>query len=184
MNGHLQDARGNDHDTAAPYGVFGCTGNERWIAICVMNDAQWQKLGAVLGQPAWMQESRWANEVARHAGRVELGERLHAETQGWKAEDLMQALQEQGVPAGVVENAKDVIEWDPQLAHRGHWVPLDHAEMGRTLYNCPPFRFANAAVELTRPAPLMGEHTVEVCRDLLGLDQGEMELLSALGVFE
>lgn len=184
VNGRLQEARGNDHDTAAPYGVFPCAGEDRWIAICVMSDAQWEILVDVLGVPAWMREPRWAGQAARHAGRAELAERLQRETARWKAEDLMLALQVRGVSAGVVENSRDVIEWDPQLAHRGHWAQLDHVEMGRTLYNCPPYRFAHAPVELSRPAPCLGEHTVEVCRELLGFSQAEFDRLAATGVFE
>ncbi len=183
VNGHLQEARGNDHDRAAPYGAFRCRGNDRWIAICVMNDAQWSKLCRVLGHPAWMAESCWMTEAQRHADRVALSERLQQETVHRGAEDLMQALQAAGVPAGVVENTEDLIKRDPQLAHRGHWVPLDHAEMGPTLYNSPPYRFTNASVGLTRSAPLLGEHTGEVCRELLGMGQEEMNRLVAAGVF-
>ena len=183
VNGHLQEARGNDHDRAAPYGAFRCRGNDRWIAICVMNDDQWSKLCRVLGHPAGMAESCWMTEAQRHADRVALSERLQQETVHRGAEDLMQALQAAGVPAGVVENTEDLIKRDPQLAHRGHWVPLDHAEMGPTLYNSPPYRFTNASVGLTRSAPLLGEHTGEVCRELLGMGQEEMNRLAATGVF-
>ena len=184
VNGHLQEARGNDHDRAAPYGAFRCSGHDRWIAICVMNDGHWRSLCTVLGNPAWMAEPVWESESRRYVDRAVLSERLHLETAKWVAEDLMHALQGAGVPAGVVETTEDLIKRDPQLAHRGHWVPLDHAEMGRTLYNCPPYRFTNASVGLTRPAPLLGEHTREVCQDVLGMDSAEMDRLAGAGVFK
>jgi len=183
VNGRLQQPRGNDHDTAAPYGVFRCAGDDRWIAICVMNDEQWRALARVLGDPAWMADAAWARERDRHAQRAELAHRLHVETARWTAEALMTALQQAGVPAGVVESAKDVIESDPQLAHRGHWVSLDHPEMGRSLYNAPPFRCTRTPVALERPAPLLGQHTRDICRELLDLDDAAYERLAASGVF-
>jgi benzylsuccinate CoA-transferase BbsF subunit len=93
----------------------------------------------------------------------------------------MGALQARGVPAGVVATAADVTV-DPQLTHRGHWVTLEHPEMGMSLYNAPPFRCSRTPVALSRPAPLLGQHTTEICRDLLGLTEEEIAALTADGV--
>lgn len=183
VNGRLQQPRGNDHVTAAPYGVYRCRGEDRWIAICVMNDDQWNSLCAVLGNPAWMEDPMWRHEQSRHDHRKTLAEKLNAETASWVAEELMRALQSRGVPAGVVESAQDVIEHDPQLAHRKHWISLDHPEMGRTLYNAPPFRCSRTPVGLSKPAPLLGQHTREICRELMELSEEEIQRLEAAGVF-
>ncbi len=183
VNGRLQQPRGNDHPTAAPYGVYRCSGQDRWIAICVMNGQQWLALQAVLREPEWMSSPEWQTESSRHARRAELAAKLDAETAKWTAEELMQALQARGVPAGVVENAEDVIRRDPQLAHRKHWVSLAHPEMGTTLYNSPPFRCTRMPVTLSKPAPLLGQHTAEICRDLLELSAQEIERLEQAGVF-
>lgn len=182
VNGRLQQPRGNDHAMAAPYGVYRCKGDDRWIAICVMNDAQWVSLRTVLRDPPWMRSAEWNTQASRHAGRERLAQHLHDETAPWVAETLMTALQAAGVPAGVVENAEDVIRHDPQLAHRGHWVTLEHPEMGKSLYNAPPFRCTRTPVALTRPAPLLGQHTREICRDLLGMADAEIDALVTAGV--
>ncbi|MOA67704.1 Succinyl-CoA:(R)-benzylsuccinate CoA-transferase subunit BbsF [compost metagenome] len=71
---------------------------------------------------------------------------------------------------------------DPQLDYRRHWVTLDHPEMGLSTYNSPPYRFSNAYSEPSSPAPLLGQHTAEICRDLLALDDATIEKLSAEGV--
>ena len=91
----------------------------------------------------------------------------------------MASLQARGVPAGVVQTAADVVDIDPQLAHRGHWLALDHAEMGRAIYNVPPFRYSRTPVGLQGPAPLLGEHTREVLRELMGVGDDEYEQLCA-----
>ena len=96
----------------------------------------------------------------------------------------MNELQARHVPAGVVSTAEDVIKHDPQLAHRGHWVRLQHAEMGEAIYNAPPFRFSRTRVGLKSPAPLLGEHTREVCAELLGLNDQDVDELIAQEVLK
>lgn len=182
VNGRVQQPNGNEHPWAAPHGVYRCQGDDRWIAICVMNDPHWVALGDVLGNPDWSRDPALNASDVRYRRRREIDANLSAATSGWVAEDLMHALQRRRVPAGVVQTAADVVERDPQLAHRGHWVRLDHAEMGRTIYNTPPLRFSRTPAKLTRPAPLLGEHTDEVCRELLGLSEEETRKLREEGV--
>ncbi len=179
VNQHNQDRNGNDHPWMAPHGVYRCAGEDRWIAIAVASDTQWQALVKVIGSPPWAREARWLSGPQRHRDRTELDRLLETATAEWKSEELMTALQACGVAAGTVQNAQDVVEHDPQLASRGHWVTLHHAEMGDTLYNAPPFRFADGTVKLSRPAPLLGEHTREICTTLLGLSDAEIDELVA-----
>lgn len=180
VNRNNQKCIGNQHPWAAPHGVYPCAGNDRWIAIAVINDAQWIELVRVLGSPAWALQPRWADVVGRHAEANELDRLIAEQTAMQDAEALMTALQAKGVSAGVVQNAEDVVERDPQLAHRRHWVRLQHAVMGETIYNAQPFRFSRTPVELRTPAPLLGEHTRQICVELLGLTDNEVdELITA-----
>ena len=96
----------------------------------------------------------------------------------------MRQLQEAGVPAGVVQNAGDLIERDPQLAHRQHWQYLDHPEMGRSIYNNVPIKLSRTPGQLSRPAPMLGQHTEEICTSLLGLTTDEVARFAADKVFE
>ncbi len=180
VNGHVQQARGNQHPDAAPYGAYRCAGEDRWIAICVMNDAQWQGLGKVLGAPAWMQDAALASNSGRLAQRGAIDQQLNQATQSLDRNGLSAALQAQGVPAGPVNDAADVIQ-DPQLDHRGHWLTLEHPEMGPSLYNAQPFRFSRSAAGVPKPAPMLGQHTEEICRELLGLSGIEIEQLAGEG---
>ncbi|HYH40531.1 MAG TPA: CoA transferase [Burkholderiales bacterium] len=183
VNGRVQEPHGNDHPDAAPYGVYQCSGDDRWIAICVMTDAHWQALRQGLGEPEWMRDAGFERTADRVARRVAIDGKLDGETARWTPEDLTAALQARGVPAGVVATAADVT-CDPQLAHRGHWVTLDHPEMGASLYNAPPFRCLRVPIALSRPAPLLGQHTAEICRELLGLSDPEIEALRADGALK
>jgi len=181
VNGHLQQPSGNAHPLAAPHGVYPCRGEDRWIAIAVMTDDQWRSLVDVLGHAAW-HDAALRRREARHARRAALDRELAGLTAGWVAEDLMRALQARGVPAGVVQTAADIVDRDPQLKARGHWVVLGHPEMGPSIYNAPPMRFSRTPVELKRPAPLLGQHTDEICRQFIGLSDGEIRELREAGV--
>ncbi len=181
VNGREQQAAGNDHPVFAPHGVFPCAGEDRWIALCVKSDAQWGRLVQALGG-AGLADRCWATREGRLAHRASLNEAIAALTRAQVAEALMLKLQSIGIAAGVVQNAEDVVLRDPQLAHRGHWIRLDHPEMGRTVYNASPFRSAAMPAAPERPAPLLGQHTDEVCRELLGLDDTEISKLKTEGV--
>ncbi|MGB6895776.1 MAG: CoA transferase, partial [Dehalococcoidia bacterium] len=90
-------------------------------------------------------------------------------------------LQAAGVAAGVVQNARDVLENDPHLKERGYYVYLDHAEAGRTAYDGPGFRLGKTPGSL-RPAPMLGEHTERVCKEVLQMNDEEMAQLVIEGV--
>ena len=94
----------------------------------------------------------------------------------------MLVLQVKGVPAGLVQNAEDLVTRDMQLAPRGHWLTLDHPEVGKSIYNAGPFRSRRMPAGASRPAPLLGQHTQEVCAELLGLDATEIADLQRSGV--
>lgn len=184
VNGRNHERNGNEHPWAAPHGVYPCAGEDRWIAIAAMTNAHWIALVETLRSPSWTSAECWSSVIGRYRGRVELDRLLSGETAKWRAEALMTELQARSVPAGVVSNAEDVIKRDPQLAHRGHWVRLKHAEMGDAIYNAPPFRFSSTPVELHAPAPLLGEHTREICTSLLGISDPEIDELIAQEVLK
>ncbi|GAA4327599.1 hypothetical protein GCM10023144_12360 [Pigmentiphaga soli] len=181
VNGHDPQPAGNaSRDEAAPYGAYPCQGQDRWIAIGIHDDAQWAALVRALDAPAWMNDPALGEAAGRRARRACIDERLAAETRRFEAPALAAALQAAGIPAMPVSTAADVIA-DPQLAHRGHWLTLDHPEMGPSLYNAQPFRMRHAPPGVRRPAPLLGQHTREVCRELLGLADDEIAALEADG---
>ncbi|MGW0810877.1 CaiB/BaiF CoA transferase family protein [Nonomuraea sp. NPDC002799] len=171
VNGRDIGPQGNDHPRRAPHGVYRCAGQDRWIAISVLRDEQWEPLVRVLALDV---PPEWRHEAERHRARDRLNELIGAAVAARDADALARELREAGVPAGVVQNSADLVDHDPQLAAREHWLRLDHPEMGTTLYNAPPFRLTGDPVRLRHPAPLLGQHTDEVCREVLGLDDAQI----------
>lgn len=182
VNGADPQPLGNAHLRHAPHGVYRCAGQDRWLAIAVTEDRQWPALRAVLGLPEESCRAEWAAEQARHRDRDALDALIAGATGDRDVGELFAALQAAGVPAGVVQDAADVVERDPHLRERAHWARLEHPEMGETLYNAPPFRLTGTPVTLSRSAPMLGQHTHEICREVLGLDDEQIARLEADGV--
>ncbi|MEK7352948.1 MAG: CoA transferase, partial [Chloroflexota bacterium] len=95
------------------------------------------------------------------------------------AEEVMNTLQAAGVPAGVVQNAEDIVDKDPQLRHWEMLPIREHPELGAALHAGWPVHFSDGLVDV-RAAPCLGEHTEYVCRELLGMSDGEfMEFINS-----
>ena len=179
VNGRIAQPTGNRLAGYAPHGVYPCRGDDRWTAISIGNDRQWRGLVECL---SLTERTEWRTADGRERDQDALDSVIGAATAVWEAESLMQALQGCGVPAGVVQNARDLVEHDPQLRHRNHWRWLDHPEMGRSIYNGPPFSYESGPIGPRSAAPLLGQHTDSVCRELLGLDDAEIDKLRTEGV--
>ena len=89
------------------------------------------------------------------------------------AEDVMVRLQAVSVGAGVVQNAKDLLTSDPQMAFSGHYRKVVHAVTGDSTYDGPPFTLSECPLEV-RPGPLLGEHNDYILRELLGVTEEEI----------
>ena len=180
-NGHVADRVGNQHIAGAPHGVYPTRGDDRWIALSAPGDTAWRALCRVLEDPALTQDVRFSDATSRWEHRLALDGALARCTATHDALELAEQLQAKGVAAGPVQDAADVLLRDPQLQARGHWVYLDHPEMGRTVYNALPARLSRTPGYPHRPAPLLGQHTDEVLRDLLALTPSEIDALRAQG---
>jgi crotonobetainyl-CoA:carnitine CoA-transferase CaiB-like acyl-CoA transferase len=164
----------------APSGIYPCAG-DAWIAIEVADDAEWRALVATMGSPAWAQDARFATAPGREEQRAELDRALAGFTGMHAPYPLMGGLQDAGVPAGVVQDLRQVIR-DPQLAHRHHFVVLDHAAIGRMPYERSGFRLAARPAGFDDSAPLLGEDDDVVFGEILGLSADDIERLLADGV--
>lgn len=183
VNGRVATRMGNRDPQACPHGAFPCAGDDRWIAVAVTTDREWEGLCRVLGHPEWVEDPRFWTFLDRRRHEDLLESLVAAATRAWDAYELMAALQAAGVPAGVVQRCSD-LHRDPQLAHRGHWVTLEHNEMGPTVYDGIPFKLSASPGRLERAAPCLGEHTELVLRELLGYADEEIAELVMAGALE
>ena len=179
VNGRVARAAGHDSLYACPHGIFAASGEERWVAIAVETERQWEALRGVAhldgcDGPAF----------ATFTGRLEHRDQIDAALRSWTAPqdafELAEGLRNAGVPASVVLWPSDLYD-DPQLAHREFFVTLDHSVMGATPYDGPVTKFSETPAQLRKAAPALGEDTDLVLRELLGLTGDEIVALALAG---
>ncbi|PZC46427.1 MAG: benzylsuccinate CoA-transferase BbsF subunit [Chloroflexi bacterium] len=176
VNGRVGGRDGNRDPAMAPHGAYPCAGNERWCAIACATDEQWASLAALMGQADLIGDQRFASLRARKSNEDALDQIVGAWTVRRKAQEVMALCQNEGIPAGVVETCEDLFA-DPQLRERDHFAIIAHPEMGNysTEANC--FRLSETRPDYRR-APLLGEHTEYVLRQLLGMSQERFDALA------
>ena len=184
VNGRIQARMANRSPYGAPHGIYRCDGDDRWCAIAVFSDEEWQGLRRAMGDPEWSRDSRFATALGRAEHVDELDRLIEEWTSGKSPESLMKELQNQGVAAGIVQNGRDLLENDPQMRDRGHYLYLDHPEIGSMALDTYPFRLSSTPGRLSGPAPLMGEHNDHVLTSILGMSEDEVNELIIEGVLE
>ena len=183
-NGRAPERIGNADPVMAPHGCYPCRGDDRWIAIAVGDDSEWQGLCRVLGRPEWVEDPRLSGTLGRWHNREEIDRLLEAETAKWDAHELMTALQAEGVPAGAVLDSKDLL-FNPHLMDRKFYEVVRHhpsTEMPPLPYAGRPWKLSGTPAVSPRAAPIMGEHNEFVFGELLGLSVEQIADLEEKGV--
>lgn len=156
---------------AAPHNAYPCAGDDRWIAIAVLEDAQWVALRREMGNPAWARDGRFATAAGRAANLAQIDRGLAAWTAQFEPHALMRRLQVAGVPAGVVANGEDLLERDEHLRERGFFRWLDHPEIGPIVVDQSPMRLSRTPAQFRYRTPLLTENNETILREILGLDE-------------
>ena len=171
---------------AAPHNTYPCAGEDRWIAIAVETDQQWQSLRALLGDPAWARNAEFDSADGRWQRRAELDAQLTSWTARQDPYDLMQRCQQAGVPAGVVQTGEDLTQHDPQLQHANFFFEHDdpHPTFGPINGDRLPLRFSKTdAAQYHRPQ-IFGESNTTVLSDWLSMSAEQTQSAAAEGIVE
>lgn len=177
LNGRDPRPMGNADPSMAPHGVYPCKEEDSWITIAVGDDAEWHGLCRVMGRPDLLNDVRFNDAFGRWQHREELDALLAGWTQSFTDIELMARLQEAGVPAMPCFNIKELYE-DKHLQERQAYQEVHPREfVDRYTVLGAPFLLTDTPLEVSSAAPLMGQNTEEVLRDLLGLPQEELERL-------
>lgn len=177
--GQLPQRVGLRSQMTCPYQDFACA--DGTIMIAVANDKQFAQLAAVLGHPEWAVDARFATLPARVANRELLVPQIAGLLASKPMAHWVPLLQAANVPSGPINDFRQVFD-DPQIKHREVVREIAHPLSGTLSVVANPLKFSATPVEYKRPPPLLGQHTVEVLRELLALDDAAIDALCADGV--
>jgi formyl-CoA transferase len=171
---------GRRHNYFAPEGVYEVDDGE--VQLSVVTDRHWRRFCEVLDAPELAAAERFETVNDRVRNREALESELADRLDGWGAEELVAALREAGIPAGLINDTLSV--WDhPQVEARELKRTLEHPEAGEIETLGFPVKYRNVEPSIDRHPPRLGEHTAGVLAEH-GYSEEEIERLREAGVVD
>lgn len=172
---------GNAHANIVPYQVFRASDQD--FVIACGNDSQFVALCEAIGLTDLPSDPRFARNADRVTNREAVIEILAQHFLGATADEWVRRIHPQGVPIGVINSIAQALD-EPQVKARNMLVNIPHPLKADFVTVGSPIKMSGTPVEYLRPAPMLGEHTDEVFKRQLGLDDERLAELKACGVIE
>jgi crotonobetainyl-CoA:carnitine CoA-transferase CaiB-like acyl-CoA transferase len=172
----IPERYGNAHANLVPYQEFKC--RDGHIIVTVGSDSLFRKLCLCLEVPELADDERFATNPARVRNRETLIPLLAAVFAERDMVAWLERLEQVSVPCAPINNIAQVFD-DPQVQHRGLRFDMSHPLAGTVPQVANPIRFSETPIAPVLPPPLLGEHTSEILKEVLGLDETAIERLAA-----
>jgi benzylsuccinate CoA-transferase BbsF subunit len=182
LHGRVPATFGTLHADKSPHGNYPAAGDDRWIALSIGSDAQWQALRDALGDPAWMALDRFSTASARQSNRADLDEKLAHETRKHDAARLSSKLMPAGVPAAPLLDATGVAS-HMLFRQRALFETVAHPVLDSVPVYRLPWQIDGEPIPITRRAPLLGEHNDYALQSVLGYSPERVQALQDAGLF-
>ncbi|WP_447750188.1 CaiB/BaiF CoA transferase family protein [Pseudomonas nicosulfuronedens] len=179
--GRSPGRQGNAHVNIVPYQVF--SAQDMDFIIACGNDSQFVSLCDAIGLPELPKDARFARNADRVRNRDVIVGKLAEHFQGDTADNWVKRIHAIKVPVGVINDIGRALD-EPQVVARDMLVEIPHAQNPAFRMVGSPLKLSDTPVEYQRPAPMLGEHTDEVLKRRLGLDDARLAALKAEGVIE
>jgi len=179
--GELPKPQGTAHEFTVPWQAFAV--KDGYVVIATRQENFWKKLCVVLEHPQLADDPRFATNPRRLENRTILVPLLEAIMRRKTAREWLQKLYAAEVPAAPVNNLDGAFS-EPIVAEREMIVEYDHPEVGRVRMPGNPIKFDGIDKTISNPAPLLGEHTDAVLRDLLSLPAARIAQLRKNGIIK
>jgi formyl-CoA transferase len=170
---------GNAHPNIVPYQTFATADGH--IIVAVGNDGQYAKFVEAGGRPELVSDARFSTNPLRVRNREILVPILAEMVKSKTKQEWIDQLEAAGVPCGPINNLEEVYE-NPQVAARGLQVDLPHPSGGTARMVRSPMKLSATPARCDLPPPLLGQHTEQVLRDLLGKSDDEIAALRGKGI--
>ncbi|MFJ3263991.1 CaiB/BaiF CoA transferase family protein [Pseudomonas sp. NPDC086581] len=179
--GRSPGRQGNAHVNIVPYQVF--SAQDMDFIIACGNDSQFVSLCDAIGLPELPKDPRFTRNADRVRNRDVIVGKLAEHFQGDTADNWVRRIHAMKVPVGVINDIGRALD-EPQVVARDMLVEIPHAQNPAFRMVGSPLKLSETPVEYQRPAPMLGEHTDEVLKRRLGLDDARLAVLKAEGVIE
>ncbi|MCC6382586.1 MAG: CoA transferase [Dehalococcoidia bacterium] len=183
VNGHLQSRDGNRSPQHSPHGVFPCRGEDRWVAVAVETAEEWAAFCHATSHDDCLADPRFATLADRKANEDALEALVSAWTAARTVDEVEDCLQAARVPVHRCTGSADAFT-DPQVLHRGHFITVDHPELGPVPIEASRVRLSTTPARHPSAAPTFGQHNHYVLAEILGLSEKRIASLAAAGVLE
>jgi crotonobetainyl-CoA:carnitine CoA-transferase CaiB-like acyl-CoA transferase len=178
--GQAPGPMGSAHPLNAPYQAF--PASDGWITVGAANQENWLRLLEALEAPELGDDPRFANNADRMLNLSALTAALTPLFQLRSLAEWLRRLEECGVPAGPVLDIAQM-HADPQALAREMIVETTHPTAGQVKAIGLPIKFSDTPGGVRKPAPVLGQHTREVLREL-GISDSEIDQMAAQGAVQ
>ncbi|MBI1396773.1 MAG: CoA transferase [Betaproteobacteria bacterium] len=165
---------GNAHPNVVPYQTFAAA--DGYVIVAVGNDGQFARLCDVMGRPDLPKDPRFTTNPARVKHREELIPIIEKMIALHPMQFWVESLEAVGVPCGPINNLAQAFA-DPQVQHRGMRIDLPHPAAGTVPLVGSPIKLSETPVSYASAPPMLGQHTEDVLRTVLGLDEAAVSAL-------
>ena len=173
LSGIVPHRRGNEHPNIVPYKVFETA--DGYVVLGVGNDAQYQRWCAFAEADELATDPRFTTNSLRVRNRDALYALMPAYMESRTTAEWVDGLAQRGVPCSPVKNIEEVFE-DPQVQHRGMRIEMPHPQSasGTVPLIGNPIKMSATPVTYRHAPPVVGQHTDEVLKELLGMSDGDL----------
>jgi len=171
--------QGSQHPNLVPYGVF--PARDGSIVIACLTNSFWANICRALGMDDWIDDARFNTLEKRRDIRDVVNERISGVTGGKTVQELVGIFTQCQVPHAPILGIRDALA-QPQAVAREMVVETDHQLLGKIPIVSRSIKFPGDRQPVPAAPPVLGQHTDEILRDILGLTSEKIEELRAARV--
>jgi formyl-CoA transferase len=176
--GAVPGRSGNRHPTISPYGTYRTS--DGYLNLAAGTDRLWRKLCAALGLQTLIGDARFLTNSDRVTNGSALDEEIEVVLQEKGTTHWLNVLGEASVPCGPIRTVSEAFA-DRMVDERGSLMRMDHRAAGDIETVSPPWRIDGANMAADRPPPTLGQHTVEILKEVRSLAELEQRIIGGLG---